>query len=636
VNFLDYQAEARTNTVRFVVLYGLGVLFLGSSTALVTHFVLNFDGVPLDELTGRHWSLVATSAILTWGVIFLGAVWRTTQLGQGGKTVAESLGGTLLTSGTANGLERRGLNIVEEMALAAGIPVPPVYVLKREQGINAFAAGWSQDDAVIGLTSGALEKLTRAELQGVIAHEFSHIVNRDTALNMRLLGVLHGIVVLSAVGEFLLRMRSTDSNRKAVAPFFLIGVAVWLFGSLGAFLAQLIQARVSREREFLADASAVQFTRDPNGIAQALAKIARESSHIESSFARSASHMLIAAPTERRLFDLSSHPPLKKRILRLLPSWDGRIESLAPAEPKSAVTVEASLPQPSRGGQLDPLMASGLLPMQVAFAADTPVQADVPKPERGREAFTIPADLLASAREPYGARLILLAGMLDDEPRLRAGQLIALSAMPEYELVALPKIRARLDQIDPPERLPLLSLTLGSLAALSTRQAERLLLQIAAVRSGLGPMSHRAFCVCRLGLRHLKAPRELWSQSKIHSPGLTPARAIGRLLGVVARRGGSSTESAARAFDSGVRVLHPSLRPGALPPLQELELDRIDEALDVLIALNIQTRRQIADALVATAREDGILRALEAELLSTFRVCLNVAVTIDSPSAVKP
>jgi Zn-dependent protease with chaperone function len=630
LKFLDYQAEARSNTFRLIALYGFGVLGLGAVSAIGVHFLLNLGNLPLSELSPQHWSLVATAAIATWGIIFLGSVWRTTQLGRGGKMVAESLGGTLLGPGAQNPLERRALNIVEEMALASGIAVPPVYILRREQGINAFAAGWSLDDAVIGLTDGAIKKLNRSELQGVVAHEFSHIVNRDTALNMRLIGILHGIVVLSLVGEFLLRARSSESNKKSAAPFFALGLGIWLFGSLGAFLAQLIQARVSREREFLADASAVQFTRHPDGIGRALAKIGLESSYLESSFGRAASHMLIAAAHEPRFFDFSSHPPLETRIRRLLPTWDGRLESLASVKSAELHSTDLTRPEQYRRVQAGPTQDLELLPMQAAFISYEPsptllaqgATSESPWPAAGF--FTTPSDLVKSAREPFEARLLLLALMLDDEPRVRASQLTLLSALPQNELEALPRLATKLAEVDPPERLPLMQLALGSLASLSSKQAQYLATQVRALRLALPPLAHRAFCVGRLTLRHLDEPRAGASLVRRQAPLVRDA--IGRLLGVIARRGNSSLEDAGRAFQAGLSHLPLHLRPSALPPLKEIELDGIDEALDMLLTERVEVRTQIVFALRAAAAEDGILRALEAELLNTFRVCLNVAV----------
>jgi len=629
LKFLDYQAEARSNTFRLIALYGIGVLALGGISALIVHVSLNLGGAPLEELSPQHWSLVLTAAIATWGIIFLGSVWRMAQLGRGGKMVAESLGGTLLGPTPQNALERRALNVVEEMALASGIAVPPVYVLRREQGINAFAAGWSLDDAVIGLTDGAIKKLTRSELQGVVAHEFSHIVNRDTSLNMRLMGVLHGIVVLSIVGEFLLRTRSSSDSKKSGAPFFALGLGIWLFGSLGAFLAQLIQARVSREREYLADASAVQFTRDPEGIGRALAKIGLESSYLESSFGRAASHMLIASPHEPTLFNLASHPPLEKRIRRLLPAWDGRLESLATL--KQIEALEADFSRPTEYQRIaqgaDPNLE--LLPMQAAFIAYAPSPSSKGDTsghgaQNSGPFFSTPSDLLQSAREPFEARLLLLALMLEDEPRVRAGQLTALSAMPQNELETLPKIANRLTQIDAPERLPLVQLALGSLASLSAKQATYLATQVRAVRLALPPLSHRAYCVSRLTLRHLEEPRPSASGNAL---GLSSKAAVGRLLGAIARRGNSSLEAVERAFAAGVALLPQATRPTGLPSLREIELDSIDLALDLLLNESFESRVQIVCALRAAAAEDGILRALEAELLNTFRVCLNVALS---------
>ncbi len=232
--------------------------------------------------------------------------------------------------------ERRLLNVVEEMAIASGLPVPPVYLLENEPGINAFAAGHTPGDAVIAVTSGTLRRLSRDELQGVIGHEFSHILNGDMRLNIRLMGVLFGILVIGIVGWIIFRSSfgsptrcpDDDDDRKGFNPIPLIGLALYVIGYVGVFFGNLIKAAVSRQREFLADASAVQFTRNPDGLAGALKKIGAlaEGSQIQDPHAEEASHLFFGKAVgglDHFFGLLASHPPLVERIRRIDPSFTG-------------------------------------------------------------------------------------------------------------------------------------------------------------------------------------------------------------------------------------------------------------------------------------------------------------------------
>ncbi|HRR33374.1 MAG TPA: M48 family metallopeptidase [Kiritimatiellia bacterium] len=277
------------------------------------------------------WLLVTAgvSAVVIGG----GTLYRRTSLAEGGAAVARSAGGREIVPGHAGGfLERRLLNIVEEVALASGVPVPRVFVLEDEPGINAFAAGFSLHDAAVAVTRGALERLSRDELHGVVAHEFSHIKNGDMRLNSWLLGVLFGILVTSILGRHLmlaLRYMRVSGNRKnngggIVLIAFLSGLALWVIGSAGVFFARLIQASVSRQREFLADASAVQFTRNPAGLAGALKRIGASSagSSLRCANRHELAHLLFSPGASLgRLF--ASHPPLLVRIRQLDPGFEG-------------------------------------------------------------------------------------------------------------------------------------------------------------------------------------------------------------------------------------------------------------------------------------------------------------------------
>ena len=276
------------------------------------------------------------------GVLVLvggGSLYKIAQLRGGGRVVAEQLGGRLLHPDTTDPHERVLLNVVEEIALASGTPTPPVYLLEEEEGINAFAAGFTPDDAVIGVTRGTLHQLQRAELQGVIAHEFSHILNGDMQLNIRLMGVLHGILLIGILGYFVFRSamfssmgRRSDRGNAGIA-LLALGGGLIVIGSLGTFFGKWIKASVSRQREFLADASAVQFTRDPDGIAGALKRIGGfvSGSAVASPNAPEASHLFFGQALSGGLQSIfATHPPLAERIRRLDPSFDGEFGMLAP------------------------------------------------------------------------------------------------------------------------------------------------------------------------------------------------------------------------------------------------------------------------------------------------------------------
>src|SRR6266480_2477874 len=258
------------------------------------------------------------TAFGTLGIIGAGSFFKTLSLARGGRAVAELLDGRLVNPNSTDAHERKLLNVVEEMSIASGVPVPQVYVMDGEAGINAFAAGHSASDAAISVTRGYMKMPSRDELQGVIGHEFSHILNGDMRVNLRLMGLVFGILCLTVIGRILIR----TSGRKNPLP--LLGLALIIIGWAGVFFGRLIQAAVSRQREVLADASAVQFTRNPSGLAGALKKIGglTDGSRINSPHAEEASHLFFANGLGNSFF--ATHPPLVERIRALDPSFDGR------------------------------------------------------------------------------------------------------------------------------------------------------------------------------------------------------------------------------------------------------------------------------------------------------------------------
>ncbi|MBN1947650.1 MAG: M48 family metallopeptidase [Bradymonadales bacterium] len=342
MNFFEHQDRAQRRSKRLVVLFFLAVVaivagvylafsilfyFTRSSASLAAHGFNWFDPLRLAWVGGG-----------TLLVIFLGSMAKMRQISGGGASVAQMMGGTLVPSNTTDPLERRLLNVVEEMALASGLPVPDVYLLDQEQGINAFAAGFTSGDAVIGVTRGTMEALSRDQLQGVIAHEFSHILNGDMRLNSRLIGILGGILVIGLSGYWLLRVigRSRVRGGRGGGGAVILGILVMalvllVVGYLGLFFGKLIQAGVCRQREYLADASAVQFTRNPSGIAGALKKIGGldQGSRIDHPNKKQASHLFFGNAVKRSFSGLlATHPPLVQRIKAIEPSFEGEFQAL--------------------------------------------------------------------------------------------------------------------------------------------------------------------------------------------------------------------------------------------------------------------------------------------------------------------
>ena len=336
MKFFQHQARARRHTLKLLLLMTLAVTTLVSLSSLGLGLLWRELSQEYGQPKVLNWTVVAVVALLMLLVVVLGSWYKTWRLRAGGKVIAEHLGGRLINDSPRGSEEQRLLNIVEEMALAAGATMPAVYVLP-EDAINAFAAGLTPQQAVLGITRGALTHLDRDELQGMVAHEFSHIHNGDMRLNTHLLAVIHGLLVFSLAGIAVLRQAEKQHLGSDRHRFFwqivfaVLGLALLIFGSLGSLLGNLIKAAICRQREFLADASAVQFTRNPQGIAGALKKIGGSSagSRLRAFAAAQYSHLYFHQGVKLRLERLmATHPPLAARIQRLDPQWDGHFKPL--------------------------------------------------------------------------------------------------------------------------------------------------------------------------------------------------------------------------------------------------------------------------------------------------------------------
>ncbi|WP_333609027.1 M48 family metallopeptidase [Arsukibacterium sp.] len=398
-NFFSQQDLARRNTRILIVLFSVAVLLLIGLTNLLLLVSLGMiDPQWFSTMQGSGyqlpWQFMAWTSLLVLGAVGVAVLVKWQQLKQGGRTVAEALGGRRLAANSDNPAERQLLNVVEEMAIAANLPVPPVYVLP-EPGINAFAAGYSPADAVIGITQGSMEQLNRDELQGVVAHEFSHILNGDMRMNIRMIAVLNGILFIGHIGYTLLRSSrgariaslGRNNRNNNAGGIVILAVGLIIIGYLGSFFGNLIKAAVSRQREYLADASAVQFSRNPRGIAGALKRIGAHSagSQVKNENADEISHLFFGEAISRWASIFATHPPLSNRIKRLEPHWNGKFPSSLPA------------PQPP--------------------AADAAAQAAEKKTseQQQRQQFmlaSLPVLLTQSCRQPLSAQAIVCAVLL--------------------------------------------------------------------------------------------------------------------------------------------------------------------------------------------------------------------------------
>ena len=478
MDFFERQDVARRGTRWLVVLFTLAVIgvVVAVNVAVVTILLFNGSGEP-GELV-RPGVLGAISAF-TLTLIGTSSLYKIASLSSGGPAVAQLLGGKPLDPNTGDPASRRLLNVVEEMALAAGTSVPTVYVLEEEYGINAFAAGFTLDDAVIGVTRGALDLLDRDELAGVIGHEMSHLLHGDSRLNVRLMGVLHGILVIGLIGYWILRSyrggSSSGRGKKGGAgAVLLFGLALLVIGYVGVFFAKLIKSAVSRQREFLADAASAQYTRDPLGLAGALKKIGGLSggSRLANPNAEQASHMFFGNGVGKPLFAwLETHPPLTDRILRLDPSFDGtfpRVEAKT-GPPRPVQTKGPPSPRPAREA------AAAVLTQQLT-AEGAVASVGSPTPEHVAYAAALsarlPQGLAERVREPASARAVVCALLLSRDPLVAPAQLVALAAhagdepLLEEVSAVMPAIKAC-----PPEaRLALVDLAVPALRLMSRPQ----------------------------------------------------------------------------------------------------------------------------------------------------------------------
>ena len=647
VSFFENQDLARRNTRLLVVMYFLAVAGVIIAVDLVLAGGWLYGSADLYAPQGRSPGPIALLRAVPAKIYVIGALctaltifgvsgWNIVQLGSGGKAVARMLGARRVTSDTGDPLERRLVNVVEEMSIASGVRVPAVYVMDGEAGINAFAAGYDVSDSIVAVTRGTLETLNRDELQGVIAHEFSHILNGDMRLNIRMIGVLAGIVFIGSVGEFIMRSQRGGSDNKGAVPIFLGGLALLLIGYIGLFFARLIKAAVSRQREFLADASSVQFTRNPDGIAGALDQIgvASVGALIANRHAEDVSHMFFGQGIQVKLSGLfDTHPPLQERIARVHGGFDRAGYRKARASAVSALEREEKEPQgeDKRNTAASAILAAGAMGLAGRRGADLGTDwgrsagesaklvgsMDGAKVDyAARLLGALPAGLREKLREPEGARAAMVALLFAPKDDVMQGQVDAIKAAGMGALAEQARALAPLTRrLGAAFQLPVVDLALPPIKSSSEAFRNELIGALEAVIHADRRVSLHEFVVLTL-VRSQLAPRGkpgAWGSRKILDLQAEALVVLSLIAHAGTRRDATGERGAALAAAMRAGTQEMGLPDAA--PADALTLEIAAAALEALKSLAPMQKAVLIKGLFAAVCADGTIRVMEAELM---------------------
>jgi Zn-dependent protease with chaperone function len=659
VDFFQSQELARRNTRRLVIWLAMAILAMIGAIYGVVFAVVSAQGQgrrafmesgPASAFDPAALGAVAGGVL---SIVGAGSAYKVASLRGGGETVASLLGGRKIPPNSSDPDERRILNVVEEMAIASGTPVPPVFVLDNEPGINAFAAGYTVDDAVIGINRGTIRQLTRDELQGVVAHEFSHILNGDMRMSIRMIGLLHGIQVLALIGYYVLRASSSGSRRssdnKGAGGVVIVAIAVIVVGWIGLFFARIIKAAVSRQREYLADASAVQFTRNPEGIAGALKMIAasQHGSVVNASHAEEASHMFFASmfPSSSLAGMFATHPPLLDRIRKLDPNFDGDLKPFInrisrPAddeqEPggtrKRKVGPTFGFPIPGPMGLPLPGMSNAaerfpIDPVTVVAGIGSPDEQDVVWSEMIVD--KIPSAVADAARDVFLARALVFATLLAKDAEVRTRQLeIVRLGEGEATFRETERLAREITGLQPRFRLPVFEIIQGTLTGMSQLQYRNFRETVDGIVRADNQIDLFEFFMQQHLLVHLDRRFGLLVASRVAytNIGLVKGAAC-YLLEVLARAGHDSAEHAAAAFRAACTSIGTDWGQtwGRVTAFNHEELRA---AIEKLNQASPAVKKRVLTAAATAVTHDGKVTATEAELFRALAESLDCPVPL--------
>jgi Zn-dependent protease with chaperone function len=643
MNFFEHQEVARRSTKRLIVLFVLaviGVVIAVNAAGALIYFASTSQRAMFGPARVLPHGFFATNTAIVLLLIGGGTWFELSRLAAGGSVVANMAGGRLVDPGTRDLLERRLVNVVEEMAIAAGIPVPRVYVLDNESTINAFAAGNSVNDAVVAVTRGTLMRLSRDELQGVVGHEFSHILNGDMRLNLRLIGVLFGLLMIAMFGRFMMEMGRGARSDKGAAPLFLAGIALWIIGYIGVFFGRLIKAGVSRQREFLADASAVQFTRNPDGIGGALRKIGGLSdevglgTEIQHPNAEALSHLFLGAARPSFVSGLfATHPPLDERVKRIY----GRTMEFLPA-PEQPLAVALGATAFGRGateGELPPLeftpgvgnfvspvgsMVAGTsaAPGNMSAAIGVVTQKGPQVAATLAQRLDEPA-LRAAVEDTTAAQMLVFGLLLDKDSAVGEQQRRVLAeAFGAAAVQSVDEYYAIVQKLPPGARLPLLDRVMPTLRRLPAAAGQRLLMLAHTFIAADGRVTLAEFLLYTVLKRRIGPNASRAVPVRFRSVAEVRAEAA-LVLSLIANV--RLPDAPERAFNAGIALL-----PGvdaAFVPQASISLDAVAAAFDKLNQLAPLVKPTYIKACTAVAFVEGETNWRAASCLRTTCIALD-------------
>ncbi|MBX3738448.1 MAG: M48 family metallopeptidase [Candidatus Didemnitutus sp.] len=659
MDFFEAQTRAKRRTNRLVFLFALAVLgtiaasYIAAVAIVHTAGGANRHSYYEERAPLVYWdpTIFTSVALATIAIVGLASLYKWSQMRAGGSAVAELVSGRRIDPHTTDLHERRLLNVVEEMAIASGTPVPTVYVLDEEPAINAFAAGLTTSDAVVAVTRGTLEKLTRDELQGVIGHEFSHILNGDMRLNVKLAAIVFGILVIGLLGRGILeglgrgRVRSSgDKKGGGMAVILAIGVALLLIGYVGYFFGRLIQAAVSRQREFLADASAVQFTRNPAGLSGALKKIGGYAlgSTLTDKHAPEIGHFFFAQGFTSFFGGLwATHPPLGERLRAIDPRWDGQLftppevvdvatESFTSAGLAGSARSLAGSPPPItreivREGELATPDRVPFAPAAVTASIGALTEAHFRHARALLE--TLPAGLRNATRAADTA-LPLIYGLLSNGAPANRERQLALIAQHSgaAHRTATQTLLPLLADLDEAVKLPLFQLCLPALRTLDAAALARFVATLDKLVHSDAEVSPFEFALQKMLLRQLSLARASSPRAPVQFSSFQPLAAdIAVVLSALARAGATEPARVSLAFAAGVGQLPLIADRLALVGAEACTLEKLDAALDRLAGAALPIKQRVLAGAAQVIGADRVVTEREADL---FRA---IAAAIDCP-----
>ena len=639
-NFFARQEQARKSCRNQLILFAFAVLIIVLVTTMAIRFTwylyVSTQAYTLFNAREAHsyhqklsnftffdpaFFLFVGLAIVI--VILTASLIKMNTLQKGGGAVAEMLGGRKIGAKANDEDERRLINVVEEMAIASGIPVPQVYVLDQEHNINAFAAGLELSDAAVAVTRGALTKLNRDELQGVIGHEFSHILNGDSRLNVQLIGILFGILFMGIAGRQIIS-QGRLSFRLGL-PVIAGGVCLIVIGYIGTFIGRLMQCSVSRQKEFLADASAVQFTRNPLGLAGALKKIGGSAfaSNIHSPGARQASHLFFGESHPDELFPfLATHPPLLERIRLLDPSFDGKFITIK----DDHLAPQPQYTSPYWGGKLNVPVSAPLL-----SSAATDVLQHVGNPTlenigQGKALLaSIPMDIHQSIKTPAGAACVIYALLMSDDLSQRDLQTTSLNRalVLQGNTDNLPRICTQLSGLKQDLRLPLIELAMPILRGLTSMEKRNFLLILNSLINTDGKVSLFELSVLWILNKYLNPSEDMFRSVTLFSYSQIGLDVVVLLHALACAGNTGDPVKAQKAFEAGVaRIPELASRKPVFSYEECSSYLKVSNTLTRLTAASFKIKESVIDACAHCAVADETITVEEGELLHVIALAL--------------